>query len=52
MEQFIQKDVPAGIVRSVKEVFENETARKLVNTQQYQNGNVSKRVRTVVFNLE
>ncbi len=52
MEQLIKKDVPAGIVQSLKEVFENDTAKKLINTQKHKNGSISQNVRSAVFDLK
>ncbi|MCW3086002.1 MAG: CoA transferase [Bacteroidetes bacterium] len=52
MEQLIKKDVPAGIIQSLKEVFENESAKKLIHTQKNENGSLSVNVRTAVFDLK
>jgi crotonobetainyl-CoA:carnitine CoA-transferase CaiB-like acyl-CoA transferase len=50
MELFIQKDIPAGEIRSVKEVFENKMASDLVRTGKIE-GQTVKNVQTVIFQI-
>jgi crotonobetainyl-CoA:carnitine CoA-transferase CaiB-like acyl-CoA transferase len=48
---FIENDVPAGEIKSVKEVFEAPTAQRLILTDKIPN-ETTKRVKTVIFNIE
>ena len=51
LTQLIQEDVPAGMIRSVKEVFENKAATSLV-LEENNDGRISKRVRTTIFKIK
>lgn len=50
LPQLIQQDVPAGIIKSVKEVFENDALQPLL-LKESDNGYISKRVRTAIFKI-
>lgn len=50
LKQLIEQDVPAGIIRSVKEVFENDTLKPLI-LEEFQDDKVSKRVKTAIFTI-
>jgi len=52
LTQFQKFSVPAGSIRSMKEVFEIPTARKMVLDEQMADGNKSKRVKTVAFHIK
>ncbi len=51
MSDFITHNVPAGIIKSVKEVFEDDKAKSLILSEQDENLVVSKRVKTAIFNI-
>ena len=51
LHDFIKNDVPAGIIKSVKDVFEDEKAHSLILTENHPKGAISKRVRTAIFNI-
>jgi hypothetical protein len=46
MNQFLNKNIPAGIIRNLKEVFEEDSAKALVREE-----NGTKRVSQIAFNL-
>jgi crotonobetainyl-CoA:carnitine CoA-transferase CaiB-like acyl-CoA transferase len=48
--KFIQNDVPAGLIKSVKEVFEENSAKQLILEKQVQN-EPTKRVKTTIFTI-
>jgi crotonobetainyl-CoA:carnitine CoA-transferase CaiB-like acyl-CoA transferase len=48
MAKFIKYDVPAGLIKSVKEVFENPLAETLINKETIE-GELTRRVKTVIF---
>ncbi len=48
----IQHDIPIGIIKSVKEVFENPSNEQLILKEKIDDKILSKRVRTVAFNLK
>lgn len=50
LSKLIEQDVPAGIIKSVKEVFENDSSQSLV-LEDNENGHISKRVRTAIFKI-
>ncbi|MGZ4035848.1 MAG: CaiB/BaiF CoA transferase family protein [Bacteroidia bacterium] len=51
MNDFIKNDIPAGLIKSVKEVFENEKAKCLILTENSISSGKSKRVRTAIFDI-
>ncbi len=51
MNQFYKQDVPAGIIKSVKQVFEEENAKKLTLKETDLNGTLTERVKTIAFNV-
>lgn len=50
LPKLIQQDVPAGIIKSVKEVFENDALQPLL-LEESDNGHLTKRVRTAIFKI-
>lgn len=50
MNEFIKKDVPAGMIRSLKEVFAEEPAASLVNSW-VADDLISKNVKTAIFKI-
>jgi len=50
METFLNKNIPAGIVKNMQQVFEEEAAQNLVLTQKV-NGQITKRVKSTVFHI-
>lgn len=48
MEKFIKYDVPAGQIKSVKEVFEDPITQTLINKEKTE-GELTQRVKTVIF---
>lgn len=48
----IQHDIPIGIIKSVKEVFENPSNEQLILEEKIDDKTLSKRVKTVAFNLK
>ena len=50
MKQLMEGDVPAGLIKSVKEVFESNSMQSMVLAEHI-NNQVSKRVKTVVFKV-
>lgn len=51
MNQLEERQVPAAIIKNIKEVFENEVAQKLILEQEEVSGQVSKRVSTTPFQI-
>ena len=52
MKQLIENDVPAGLIRSVKNVFEDAAARSLIHSDTRIPENESTSVKTVIFNIK
>jgi crotonobetainyl-CoA:carnitine CoA-transferase CaiB-like acyl-CoA transferase len=53
MKIFIEKDIPAGIVKSLKDVFSEKESEGLVLTDENEALKIiSKRVKTAVFNVK
>lgn len=50
MQKLIAQDVPAGLIKSTKEVFNNQTLNHLILEEQVDN-QVSQRVKTAIFKL-
>jgi crotonobetainyl-CoA:carnitine CoA-transferase CaiB-like acyl-CoA transferase len=50
INQLIASDIPAGIIRSVKEVFNDEQAKSLINSEN-QDGIKTKVVKTAIFKI-
>lgn len=48
--ELIRLDVPVGVVKSVKEVFENKSLSSLI-LEENKNNHVSKRVKTAIFEI-
>lgn len=51
MNDFIKKDVPAGQIKSVKEVFDNKTSNVLKLTEKDAFNGKSTRVKTAIFDI-
>ena len=51
MKDFITKDVPAGLIKSIKEVFESNNLTSSVLTENDNNNIKNSRVKTVVFKI-
>lgn len=51
MQSFLEANVPAGLIRNMQEVFETDTAREMVLSEQKADGTLSKRVKTVAFTI-
>ncbi|HEX8514681.1 MAG TPA: CoA transferase [Bacteroidia bacterium] len=51
MENFIAHDVPAGVIKSLKEVFKDEAAKKLINSGMSENMKTYS-VKTAIFRIE
>lgn len=49
MDLLIKNDVPAGLIRSVKDVLSEKTATRLILKQKEENGIESQRIRTAIF---
>lgn len=47
---FIEKNIPAGVIKNLKEVFEEKAAQNLVIEEKI-DGNILKKVKTVVFEI-
>mgnify|MGYP000689936135 FL=1 len=47
---FIEKNIPAGVIKNLKEVFEEKAAQNLVIEEKF-DGNILKKVKTVVFEI-
>lgn len=52
MQNFHEAGVPAGQIRSMPEVFEQEAVKHLILEEQMANDMTSKRVKTAVFNIK
>ena len=52
MQRFLEKDVPAGSIRSMPEVFELPQAQAMILEEELPDGKISRRVKTVVFRLQ
>ncbi|HEY0031189.1 MAG TPA: CoA transferase [Bacteroidia bacterium] len=52
MKHFIENDVPAGLVKSVREVLNEKAAQQLVLKQVEENGMESQRIKTAVFHIK
>lgn len=52
MDKFHQQGVPAGQIRNMPEVFEQSQAQQMVLEEKMADGRVSKRVKTVAFNIQ
>ena len=50
LSECIKNEIPAGIIKNLKDVFKEESARKLVVSKKYKNKNVSY-VKSTVFKL-
>lgn len=51
MSDLIQKDVPAGLIKSIKEVFESNNLSASILTESDGNNGKTSRVRTATFNI-
>lgn len=51
MKDFIQNDVPVGLIKSLKEVFENNATSPLILEEIHDAGEKSRSVRTIAFAL-
>lgn len=51
LNQLKSKKVPVGSIRNMKEVFELDAAQKMILKEKLEDGTVTERVRTVVFEL-
>jgi crotonobetainyl-CoA:carnitine CoA-transferase CaiB-like acyl-CoA transferase len=51
MKDFLKKDVPAGIIKSVKEVFESNDLKSAILVDYNSNNEKNERVKTVTFSL-
>ncbi len=51
IQAFRTEGVPAGSIRNMQEVFEQENAKKLILEEKMPDGTLSKRVKTVVFEI-
>lgn len=51
LQELIKHDVPAGLIKSVKEVFENKHLSHLILEDTKENNQLTKRVKTVVFEV-
>lgn len=51
LQQFQEMGVPAGSIRSMPEVFELPTAQDMILEEKMENGEISKRLKTVVFDI-
>jgi crotonobetainyl-CoA:carnitine CoA-transferase CaiB-like acyl-CoA transferase len=52
LSAFEHLQVPAGLIRNLKQVFEEPSAQKLILEQEELDGSISKRVSTVAFKIE
>ena len=48
---FIKKDVPAGLIKNIKEVFESQIAQKMILKEKLLNTKTSKRVKSIAFKI-
>jgi crotonobetainyl-CoA:carnitine CoA-transferase CaiB-like acyl-CoA transferase len=51
MDAFRSNGVPAGRIRNMQEVFEQEKAKNLILTEKMDDNSISQRVKTVVFEI-
>ncbi len=51
MNDLIENDVPAGIIRSIEEVFENNDLNSLIVEEKHLSGQKSRCVKTVAFSI-
>jgi crotonobetainyl-CoA:carnitine CoA-transferase CaiB-like acyl-CoA transferase len=51
LKELKNNNVPCGDIRSMDEVLENETARKLILTETLEDGQITKRMATAVFDI-
>ncbi len=51
MSIFIERQIPAGQIKSLDEVFENPIAKKMILSQDEPDGTISKRVQTTAFKI-
>ena len=51
MKTFILTDIPAGLIKSIKEVFEDSEINSLIITKNNDVDNDSKRVKTLAFSF-
>lgn len=51
LDAFIANDVPAGCIRSVKEVLGTENAKKLILSEKGEFGESTERIRSTIFNI-
>ena len=51
MNEFISTDVPAGLIKSIKEIFENPETNSLILTENNVVDNETKRVKTLAFSF-
>ena len=49
---FLKNDIPFGLVKNMKEVFENQMAQEMILEEQLPSGQVTKRVRSSIFKIE
>lgn len=49
---FENLQVPAGLIRNLKQVFDQSTAQKMILEQKEEDGSISKRVSSVAFKIE
>lgn len=52
MKLAIEQDIPSGIIKSIKEVFEISGNNKMILEETTENGIISKRVKTVAFSIK
>jgi len=52
MQQFIKQGVPAGLIKSLKKVFEAPSAQALIRSESTGNGEKSISVKTVIFEIK
>jgi len=50
MKPFLELNIPVGVVKNINDVFEEESAKKLILTEKMEGLN-TKRVKTAVFNI-
>ena len=50
IKEFIQQNIPVGIINNLKEVFENKKAKELILTEKFEN-QPTVRVKTAVFKI-
>lgn len=50
LKELIENDVPAGIIKSVKEVFENKSLSSMI-LEETDDNRISKRVKTAIFKI-